>query len=56
MVDVTDKPATDRVAVAKGRVTMQPATLEMIIAGNAAKGDVLGTAPPRRRHGRQKDA
>ena len=44
MVDVTDKPATDRVAVAKGRVTMQPATLEMIIAGNAAKGDVLGTA------------
>ena len=44
MVDVTEKAATDRVAVAKGRVTMQPATLEMIMAGNAAKGDVLATA------------
>ena len=44
MVDVTEKPATDRVAVAKGRVTMQAATLEMIMAGNAAKGDVLATA------------
>ena len=44
MVDVTEKAATDRVAVAKGRVTMQPATLEMILAGNAAKGDVLATA------------
>ena len=44
MVDVSEKPATDRVAVAKGRITMQPATLAMIMAGNAAKGDVLATA------------
>ena len=44
MVDVGPKEATDRVAVASGRVTMQPGTLEIILAGDAKKGDVLGAA------------
>src|SRR3978361_337236 len=44
MVDVSAKPATERVAVAEGRVVMSKATLEMIVDGNAKKGDVLGTA------------
>ena len=44
MVDVGPKEATDRVAVASGRVAMQPGTLEIILAGDAKKGDVLGAA------------
>ncbi len=44
MVDVSDKPATERVAVAEGCVVMSAATLEIIRSGNAKKGDVLGTA------------
>ncbi|MBZ9847702.1 cyclic pyranopterin monophosphate synthase MoaC [Mesorhizobium sp. CA14] len=44
MVDVGDKAETTRTAVAEGVVTMQPETLEMILAGDAKKGDVLGTA------------
>jgi cyclic pyranopterin monophosphate synthase len=44
MVDVSAKPATERVAVAEGRVIMQPKTLALIRAGDAKKGDVLGTA------------
>jgi cyclic pyranopterin monophosphate synthase len=44
MVDVSDKPATERSAVAEGRVIMSKATLELILSGNAKKGDVLGTA------------
>jgi cyclic pyranopterin monophosphate synthase len=44
MVDVTAKPATERTAVAEGRVVMSKATLELIVSGNAQKGDVLGTA------------
>src|SRR5271155_6223493 len=44
MVDVGPKEATDRAAVASGRVAMQPGTLEMILAGDAKKGDVLGAA------------
>jgi cyclic pyranopterin monophosphate synthase len=44
MVDVSGKPATTREAVAAGRVTMQPATLDIVRKGNATKGDVLGTA------------
>ena len=44
MVDVSDKPATERIAVAEGVIVMSPATLEMIASGNAKKGDVLGTA------------
>ncbi len=44
MVDVSDKEATTRVAVAEGRVAMQPATLALILSGDAKKGDVLGAA------------
>ncbi|MFK8251173.1 cyclic pyranopterin monophosphate synthase MoaC [Ancylobacter terrae] len=44
MVDVADKPATDRVAVAEGRVVMRPETLALIRSGDAKKGDVIGTA------------
>lgn len=44
MVDVTDKAETDRVAVAVARVVMRPETLALVVAGTAAKGDVLGVA------------
>jgi cyclic pyranopterin phosphate synthase len=44
MVDVSTKPATERIAVAEGVVVMQKATLKLIVEGNAKKGDVLGTA------------
>jgi cyclic pyranopterin monophosphate synthase len=44
MVDVSAKDATSRIAVAVGRVVMKPETLALIIAGDAKKGDVLGTA------------
>ena len=44
MVDVTDKPATDRTARAEGSVVMQPETLALIREGDAKKGDVVGTA------------
>src|ERR1700733_12789924 len=44
MVDVSAKPATERTAVAEGRVVMSKATLQLIVSGNARKGDVLGTA------------
>jgi cyclic pyranopterin phosphate synthase len=44
MVDVSDKPATERTAVAEGRVVMSKATLELITSGSAKKGDVLATA------------
>ena len=44
MVDVTDKAETERVAVAKGAVVMQPETLALIRAGGVAKGDVLSVA------------
>jgi cyclic pyranopterin phosphate synthase len=44
MVDVGAKPDTERVAVARGAVYMQPATLELIAAGQMAKGDVLAVA------------
>ena len=44
MVDVSAKAATERTAVAEGRVVMSKATLELIVSGNAKKGDVLGTA------------
>jgi cyclic pyranopterin phosphate synthase len=44
MVDVGDKPQTDRAATAKARVVMQPATLRMIVGGAAKKGDVFGVA------------
>ena len=44
MVDVSAKPVTARTATARARVLMQPATLAMIQAGTAKKGDVLGVA------------
>jgi len=44
MVDVAEKPVTERVAVAEGAVIMAPATLVMIRAGDAKKGDVIGSA------------
>jgi cyclic pyranopterin monophosphate synthase len=44
MVDVADKPATRRVAVAQGRIVMQAATVALIESGTAKKGDVLGIA------------
>lgn len=44
MVDVAAKPASTRVAIARGRIVMQPATLVLIRDGTAKKGDVLGVA------------
>lgn len=44
MVDVSEKPATERKAIAKGCIVMKPATLEMIKKGEMAKGDVLAVA------------
>jgi len=44
MVDVGAKPATHRLAVASGRIAMRSATLAMVAAGTAKKGDVLGVA------------
>jgi len=44
MVDVGDKPATDRRAVARAVVRMTPETAATVQAGDAPKGDVLGTA------------
>ena len=44
MVDVAAKAATHRIAIAGGRIVMNPATLAIIVAGNAKKGDVLGIA------------
>jgi cyclic pyranopterin monophosphate synthase len=44
MVDVSAKAATERIAVAEGRVIMEKETLDLVLAGNAKKGDVLGVA------------
>jgi cyclic pyranopterin phosphate synthase len=44
MVDVSAKPSTERIAVAEASVVMSKATLDLIVKGDAAKGDVLGTA------------
>src|SRR5215475_11167511 len=44
MVDVTEKGATERIAVAEGRVIMRRETLDLVLEGNAMKGDVLGAA------------
>ncbi|MCL4488478.1 MAG: cyclic pyranopterin monophosphate synthase MoaC [Chloroflexi bacterium] len=44
MVDVSAKPDTERVAVAKGQVTMRPATLALIQSGGIEKGDVFSVA------------
>ena len=44
MVDVGAKEKSARIAVASGRIRMQPATLRMVARGSAKKGDVLGVA------------
>ncbi|GMR09118.1 MAG: cyclic pyranopterin monophosphate synthase MoaC [Gammaproteobacteria bacterium] len=44
MVDVADKAVTHRQAVAEGRISMQPETLQLIIKGGLKKGEVLATA------------
>ncbi len=44
MVDVAEKPDSHRVAIAAGKITMRPETLQKIVQGTANKGDVLGIA------------
>lgn len=44
MVDVGAKAETQRIAIAEGAVIMRRETLDMILAGNAKKGDVIGVA------------
>jgi cyclic pyranopterin phosphate synthase len=44
MVDVANKEVTHRVAVAEGRIVMQPATLKLLVDGGHKKGDVLAVA------------
>ena len=44
MVDISAKPATARIAVARGEVRMAPETLALIVENRAGKGDVLGVA------------
>lgn len=44
MVDVSDKPATSRTAVAEGHIRMAPETLALVTEGRAGKGDVMGVA------------
>jgi cyclic pyranopterin monophosphate synthase len=44
MVDVTEKQVTDRVATARGQITMEPATLNLILENRIAKGNVIEAA------------
>jgi cyclic pyranopterin phosphate synthase len=44
MVDVGGKADSVRIAVAEGAIRMRPETLDLIVSGNAKKGDVIGTA------------
>ena len=44
MVDVGEKPVSQREAVAEGTITMRPETLELVVRGGHKKGDVLGIA------------
>ena len=44
MVDVSAKAVTERIAVAEGRVVMTAKTLDLVLKGDAKKGDVLGAA------------
>ena len=55
MVDVSAKAATEREAVAEGRVVMTVKTLDLVLKGNAKKGDVLGAGAHRRHHGGEAD-
>ncbi len=55
MVDVGGKEHTKREATATGAVRMLPQTLDLILSGNAKKGDVLGVARIAGHHGREED-
>src|SRR5215210_1227335 len=44
MVDVSAKSATERTAIAEGRVVMSASTLDLVLRGDAKKGDVLGAS------------
>jgi cyclic pyranopterin phosphate synthase len=44
MIDVTRKKETERIATAKGKISMKPETKELILRGEAIKGDVLTLA------------
>lgn len=44
MVDVSEKPVTDRIATAEGWVKVAPETFDIIAEGRAKKGDVIGIA------------
>jgi cyclic pyranopterin monophosphate synthase len=44
MVDVSGKAATERVAIAEGRIVMQRATLDLALSGDTKKGDVVAVA------------
>lgn len=44
MVDVSEKPVSERSATAQGQVRMRPETLRLALSGNAKKGDVFGAA------------
>ena len=44
MVDVSGKVATERVAIAEGRIAMRKATLDLALSGNSKKGDVFAAA------------
>jgi cyclic pyranopterin monophosphate synthase len=44
MVDVSAKATTERIAIAEGRVIMTKSTLDLVLKGDAKKGDVLGAA------------
>jgi cyclic pyranopterin phosphate synthase len=44
MVDVSGKSTTERLAIAEGKVVMKTETLDIVLNGNAVKGDVLGAA------------
>lgn len=44
MVNIADKAVTRRIALATGSIRMSPATLALVVAGQARKGDVIGVA------------
>ena len=44
MVEVGTKSVTERKAVARGAISMQPETLQLVVGGDVKKGDVLGVA------------
>ncbi len=44
MVDISEKSATERVAVAEAIIIMQPTTLQLILEGGIKKGDVIAAA------------